>query len=84
VSVSELDSINGPVGRKDGIRPPETIKVHLLPVSTNVDVRAAIGRLVEEWSALTYSCLLDAAMAATAANEPMRSDATGTSSCDVA
>ncbi|WP_243336667.1 hypothetical protein [Anaeromyxobacter soli] len=52
----------GPVG---------TIKVRIVPLETPEATAAAIGHLVEEWAALTYSCMVEAAMVAPAANEPM-------------
>lgn len=61
-------------GRWKRGRPVETIKVRVVPLATPEATEAAIGHLVEEWAALTYSCLLEAAMAMPTANEPMHPD----------
>jgi hypothetical protein len=50
----------------------ETIKVHIVPPESREAAEAALGRLMEEWAALTYSCLVAAAVASHAENEPMQ------------
>jgi len=47
-----------------------------VPLESREAAEVAIGRLVEEWAALTYSCLVEAAMASSEANEPVQSVAT--------
>ena len=48
-----------------------TIRVRPQPSVSREAAETAIGHLVEDWAALTYACMLEAAMATPAANEPM-------------
>ena len=49
-----------------------TINVRLDPFATPEAARAALSRLIEEWAALTYACMVESALAAAQpANEPM-------------
>ncbi len=57
--------------RRHRARPSETIKVLLAPLATPEVAQAAIGRLIEEWAALTYASMVEAAMTSQAANQPM-------------
>ncbi len=57
--------------RRNRTRPVETINVRIAPPDTPDVAKDAFGRLVEEWAALTTSCMVEAAMAAPAVNEPM-------------
>jgi len=52
-------------------RPAETIKVRIAPPGIPGATEAAIGHLIEEWAALTYACMVESAMVAQAANQPM-------------
>lgn len=79
MSRSERDShVTGTAGtagtrphRSKHPRPVETIRVRVAPVVSPEAARATIGQLVEEWAALTYVCMVEAAVAAQAANQPM-------------
>jgi hypothetical protein len=50
----------------------ETINVRVVPLANREAIEGAIGKLVEEWAALTYTCMVEAAMAEQAATEPMQ------------
>lgn len=56
------------------MRPADIIKVHVGRCATAKTAEAAIAHLVEEWAALTYICMVEAAIAADAANEVMQPD----------
>ena len=45
--------------------------MELAPATPREHAEEAIGRLVEEWAALTYSYMVEAATDAPAANDPM-------------
>jgi hypothetical protein len=51
-------------------RAVDTIKVRVAPLATPEATATAIGQLIEDWSALTYTCMVEAATPA--ANEPMQ------------
>ncbi len=57
-----------PVGRRGTAA---IIRVRPPPSVSREAAETAIGHLVEEWAALTYACMLEAAMATPAVNEPM-------------
>jgi hypothetical protein len=42
-----------------------------VPLESPAATEAAVGRLIEEWAALTYSCLVEAAMESQAEYERM-------------
>jgi hypothetical protein len=60
------------VRRQRRERTADIIKVHLVPLATPEATATAIGQLIEDWSALTYTCMAEAAMTTPAANEPMQ------------
>jgi hypothetical protein len=66
-----ISTITSPAPRRTRMQPVETIKVRIASPDTPDVARDAFGRLVEEWAALTYCCMVEAAMAAPAVNEPM-------------
>jgi hypothetical protein len=53
------------------------IRVELAPNTPRELAQDAIGRLVEEWAALTYSYMVEAASDAPAANDPIPHDDAG-------
>ena len=65
---SDSGAVVTPSARRGAVA---TMRVRPSPSVSREAAEMAIGNLVEEWAALTYACMLDAAMASDAANEPM-------------
>jgi hypothetical protein len=70
IETQSTSSTTALVPRQRRGRTVDTIKVRVAPLATPEATATAIGQLIEDWSALTYTCMVEAATPA--ANEPMQ------------